>query len=508
MKKAALFSLNDTSKAELFASVLIKAGWEIVASRETVSVLSGAGLPVTDMADFTGVKKDYGFPPTLHPRVEAALTASEEPRIELVYVLPYPLEKGNDIGGRTLLALAAKGGRIPVMSIADMEKVVAQVSAHGDIDPAFRQELIGKTYFEISRHYARLASATGGYDVLPGRFAYGLLNGENPYQVPAEVFCCPNEDYDALSFCNFDRVSGEAPCFTNAADADCIVQTLCLVAESCRRNTAGVPYICVAAKHGNPCGLGLSRTSAAEAVERALFGNPRSIWGGEVVVNFPVDAALAGILFKSDKRAAKLADASWMLDIILSPGFSPEAVALLGKRQGRKLFSNAALAAPFLKKSKHDYRFVRGGFLRQVPANYVLDIGAVSLDGGAFLPDALDDLIISWATAFSSNHGGNEVSIAKNGALIGVGGGPSTFEAARVAVERATECGHDSRGSVFAADAFFPFTDAPAVLCGAGVSAGCVPLGGKRENDVREFLRNNGVKMAYMPPDCRGFCRH
>src|SRR3990172_1897595 len=108
MKRIALFSLNDTSDADRFAEILIKAGWDIVASQETVNLLSKKGMPVQDIAEFTGITTDYGFPPTLHPKVEYALTSHDSPRIDLVYVIPYPLSQGNDIGGRTLLALAVK----------------------------------------------------------------------------------------------------------------------------------------------------------------------------------------------------------------------------------------------------------------------------------------------------------------------------------------------------------------------------------------------------------------
>ena len=120
----------------------------------------------------------------------------------------------------------------------------------------------------------------------------------------------------------------------------------------------------------------------------------------------------------------------------------------------------------------------------------------------------MDSLITAWSVAYSSFHGGNEVTLAKDGKLIGVGGGPSTVEAAETAVNRALARGHDARGSVFAADAFFPFTDAPKILSEAGCTLGVVPAGGKKERLVKEFFRENNMRMIYLPPECRGFCRH
>ena len=91
---------------------------------------------------------------------------------------------------------------------------------------------------------------------------------------------------------------------------------------------------------------------------------------------------------------------------------------------------------------------------------------------------------------------------------MGSGGGPSTVDAALVAIMRAKDCGHNLKGSVFAADAFFPFIDAPQLLCDAGLKAGLVPRGGKRHKAVKDFFKEKGISVAYLPEEYRGFCRH
>ena len=48
--------------------------------------------------------------------------------------------------------------------------------------------------------------------------------------------------------------------------------------------------------------MGVSFESAESAIEIALWGNPRSIWGGELITNFLVDKKLAEILLQSSKR--------------------------------------------------------------------------------------------------------------------------------------------------------------------------------------------------------------
>ena len=91
---------------------------------------------------------------------------------------------------------------------------------------------------------------------------------------------------------------------------------------------------------------------------------------------------------------------------------------------------------------------------------------------------------------------------------LGGGGGPSTVAAAETAVLRAKEWGHGTVDSIFAADAFFPFTDAPEVLRDTGCRCGVVPIGGKNESLVKSFFLENSIPVVFIPEQYRGFCRH
>ncbi|MEW6609200.1 MAG: hypothetical protein AB1414_17445 [bacterium] len=505
--KRALFSLYDTTNAARYAQDLVELGWTIIASKETVEILSKKQIPVTEIADFTSVKENYGFPPTLHPKVEYCLTAGDaNERIDLVYVINYPLSIGNDIGGRTLLALAAKGNRIPVISIEDMEVVVNEIKQYGELSKSLHTNLLDKTNALISWHYFNLIKEKQKYDAVFGEHTYELMNGENPYQIPSSYFSSKTDD--GLSLSSFNQVSGECPCFTNLADCDCIVHSLCLSSEAFRKQYGKTPYICIAAKHGNSCGFAIDWDSPAKALDKALFGNALAIWGGEVITNFEIDEELSNKMFKSSEREKLLGNAAWMLDIILAPHFTKEAIDILGKRKQRKVLENPFLSSPFLSPSLWSYRFVRGGFLRQPPLNYILNLKEAEFSGCRSTENDIDSLIIAWVTAFSSNHGGNEVAIAKDASLISCGGGPSTVDAAQIAVFKANNLKKDLKNSVFAADAFFPFTDAPELLINSGVRAGIVPAGGKEIENIKNFLKKNNVSMYYLPEQYRGFCRH
>ncbi|MCB1916286.1 MAG: hypothetical protein KDG52_11300, partial [Rhodocyclaceae bacterium] len=245
----------------------------------------------------------------------------------------------------------------------------------------------------------------------------------------------------------------------------------------------------------------------AEAIERALWGAPQAIWGGEVVTNFAIDARLAKRLHANDARAERYGSSHWMLDLVLAPDFDEAAVAVLGRRPMRKLLANPALRAPAPSSAEH-WRMIRGGWLSQPAADYVLDLAASRMAPGVLTQVQVLALCIAWAAAFGSSLGGNEIAIAHDGALLAAGGGPSTVEAARIALDRCMARGHDCRGAVFAADAFFPFDDVPAMLAEAGVAAGCAPTGSVNDAAVAAGLAERGVAMAWLPPEIRGFCRH
>jgi len=505
----ALFSLYDISFAVGFASDLHLMGWEIICTKETYSVLKEAKIPATSIEAFTGISENYNIPPTLHPKIEHALTRNDPAsRIDLVFDIPYPLTVGSDIGGLTLLALAIKGGKISVLTNADMVEIVKELKEKGIIGDKLREALISKTNVFIAQYYIQMLQQTEnrGHGFL-GTPALKLSGGENAYQIPCQLFNFP-ENKDPLALSRFKQLSGVEPCFTNLADLDNISHTLCIASEAFNKKFKHTPYLALAAKHGNACGFGADWESPEVALTKALLGNPTAIWGGEFVCNFPIQEDLAKLLYESDIRNQVLGSKYWMLDVVVAPSISSESVTILSQRKERKLFSNEALANPKLFDSAWSIRPVRGGFLRQRPANYILDFEKIELSGSNFSEKIFGSLILAWAVSWSSNLGGNEISFVKDLQLIGSGGGPATIIAANNALARIRETGHSAKSSIFAADAFFPFTDVPEILMQAGCNYGLVPEGGKHEQAVRQHFQNHSISMCYIPEQYRGFCRH
>ncbi|MEK6901711.1 MAG: hypothetical protein AABX37_05175, partial [Nanoarchaeota archaeon] len=373
MNRYALFSVNITDSLADFANILSSLNWLIIATEKPFQILKQLGIKVISVADFVGVEDGYGFPPTLHPRIEYALTSRDaKERIELVYNIPYGLELGNDVGGYTLLSLAVKGNRLPVFSYNDMREVVNMFTKCGEIPDDKRKELINKASFQIAKHYSAVLSITrdDNYGTILMQKRYRLSNGENPYQVPADFMGISSTD--PLSLESFSLVTDNTPCFTNMADFDCLIETLCKIAFAFLNNKNKIPFITVAAKHGNPCGIGIDWIDPIVSIENALWGNPLAIWGGEVAINFPLSSEAANMLYASTKRMGKYGSEKWMLDIILAPSIEDTAYKVLSQRKNTKIFINWNLSTPTLPIGECKYRLVRGGALRQPTGAYIL----------------------------------------------------------------------------------------------------------------------------------------
>lgn len=339
-----------------------------------------------------------------------------------------------------------------------------------------------------------------------------LAYGENRCQSPARLV--PDKhNTDPLAMHLFEEISG-TPSYISIADGDGLLEVLCLLAEAFRKWKGFVPYIAVAGKHGNPCGLGVDKDDPLIAVEKALYGDPISVMGGEVITNFTITDELGQALFVADKE--KIGRDKWGLDIIFAPEFSAGTIDLLGKRDKRRLMSNPALVEPFLPSGEME-RSVRGGKLVQQRSPFILSPDEVvdrSGEGEMRDQDFVDQLI-AWATCWRASS--NTVSLAKNGMLIALGcGQQDRIACVALCLRQAQRAGHDTIGSQFASDAFFPYAtgaegapkEGPELLAAAGCSGGVVPKDGKNFEAVKKLFSDKGMIVSFVASENRGFSKH
>jgi phosphoribosylaminoimidazolecarboxamide formyltransferase/IMP cyclohydrolase len=107
-------------------------------------------------------------------------------------------------------------------------------------------------------------------------------------------------------------------------------------------------------------------------------------------------------------------------------------------------------------------------------------------------PKEMADLKVAWLCC--KHVKSNAITLAKDGAVVGVGGGQvDRVNAARIAVAKA---GDRAKNSVAASDAFFPFPDGPALLFDAGVTAVVHPGGSVKDADSIALADARGAAMV------------
>lgn len=382
-----------------------------------------------------------------------------------------------------------------------------------------------------------------------------LAYAENRCQNPADLLPIKG-NRDPLAMHKFKVVSGE-PSYIAIADGSQVVNILGLLQEACAQSLPDFPYIVIAGKHGNPCGVGISWHDKKEAITKCLFGDPVAVMGGEVVTNFAINENLAIELYDVPLDHM-IGRKHWGLDLILAPSFDKKAIDLLGKKAKRRLLAHKALLKPSLPPNKYALQPVRGGFLRQSSPRFILDIQELTMAGKTLSADDFATLLIAWAVCWRASS--NTVTLAKDGMLIGSGcGQQDRIACVRLCLERANRAGHDTKESLFASDGFFPYAqssaqnndpewstlkaclsgindlyhtyidkksilrkltkltnlvskldnrEGPELLIATGCKGGVVPADGKNLAEVQKLFAEAGLSVAFVDKENRGFSKH
>ncbi len=536
MKKTALLSVYDKTGIVEFAQGLLdlpNQDWEILASGGTANALIRAGIPVTDVGSIVGDPILGHRVVTLSREIHAGLLAKDNAEdhaelealgirfIDLVCCDLYPLKgaitavdasmesviEQTDIGGPTMLRSGAKGGRITICDPNDRTRVIEWLTTGMPQKEKFIQNLRAKAEAVIADYVLSSAKyhAGGMYEGMVGTEIAECKYGENAYQTPARVYDSLSNDPLALK--QFVLVAGASPSYNNWCDVDRMLQTITHVAAGFDVNFNTVPKIALAVKHGNTCGAAFG-DNAVEVLQKMIMGDPRAIFGGLVMTNFPIDDALAEVLLSFNMTEGQRR----ILDGIIAPEFTGSAIDHL-KRKGDKcrFLANSALLS--LTKNSLDtnprFRYARGGFLTQPNYTFILDLKSSDLEkSGQAAPEQEKDLILAKAICDTSNS--NTITLVKEAQLIGNGvGQQDRVSAANLATMRAEAANHFIVGAVAASDSFFPFPDAPEVLINAGVKAILSTSGSVNDSKSVDVCQKANVPL-YLIPDTisRGFFGH
>jgi phosphoribosylaminoimidazolecarboxamide formyltransferase / IMP cyclohydrolase len=501
--RRALVSVSDKTGLIELASALQAAGVQIVSTGSTGATIAAAGVPVTQVADVTGFPECLdGRVKTLHPGVHAGLLADvrneahrsqlEELGIEafeLVVVNLYPFRQAVasgapvdecveqiDIGGPAMVRASAKN-HANVAIVVDPERYgdVIEAISRGGFTLTERIALAAQAYAHTASYDVavaewmshRVAASSPAFSGLALEQVSTLRYGENPHQ-KAALYRPANVAPHGLA--GAQQLHGKEMSYNNYVDAD-----------AAWRAVNDHDLACVAIiKHTNPCGLAIDAgDDIAEAYARAHSCDPVSAFGGVIAANRTVTAAMAvGI-------------AEVFTEVVVAPGFEPEALATLTGKANIRL-----LAVTSDSRADVELRPISGGVLVQQvdrvdasgddPSTWTL------VSGQAADEATMRDLQFAWRAGRAVKS--NAIVLAKNGATVGVGMGQvNRVDSARLAVDRA---GADrARGSVASSDAFFPFPDGLQILLDAGVTAVVQPGGSMRDEAVFQAARDAEVTM-------------
>jgi phosphoribosylaminoimidazolecarboxamide formyltransferase / IMP cyclohydrolase len=501
--RRALFSVYDKAGLADFARGLAGLGVELLASSGTAKLLADERVPVTPLEQLTGFGELLGHRVvTLHPAVHGGILARRDvPEdmaelrahglgpIDLVCVNLYPFERtvGRldvawedaieqiDIGGPALLRAAAKNHAhvVPVSRPEDYEPVLDELRTGADVSGATRRRLAARAFQRTASYDAAVAGWLGRDDAFPETFVpvferyLDLSYGENPHQRAAYY---TQRGARTHLLARVEQLQGRPLSFNNLGDLSA-ARLLSLELEG---------PAAVIVKHGNPCGVGLGDTPD-EAYAKALGADPVSAYGGVVVFNRPVGAALGKAL------------ASQFVEVIFAPGYDDDALEELSAKEKARVLVDGERRA--FVTSERDLRRVLGGLLVQDRDADGDPLDAMDVACGDPDPATWEELLFAWTVA--KHVTSNAIVIARGGQTLGIGAGQmSRIDAVRIAVEKARELGHSLEGAVLASDAFFPFADGPKLALEAGVRAIIQPGGSRRDGDVLDAVRAAGATMV------------
>ena len=545
MQRTALISVFDKTGIAEFAQELISLDFKILASGGTAKHLKDAGVPVEDVANLVGGSAILGHRVvTLSREVHAGLLAKDNeedrkelqnlkiPFIDLVCCDLYPLEdeinnpsathesviEKTDIGGPTMLRSGAKGGRITICDPKDRTEVINWLKSGEPDKEVFLNNLRAKAEALIGRYCSVSAEYHNGvYKSIFGKQVLECAYGENAYQKPASLYRNHQAKNDPLAMHNWPLVAGNPMSYNNICDVDRMVQTMTHIGAGMEKNfppkadqprADGIPFIAIGVKHGNACGAGFAPKTffgeipeeglrGLEAVDKMLVGDLRAIFGGSVMLNFPVDEKVAEeLIHKFSPEGVRR-----LLDVVAAPSFTPEAIEILARKKGKcRILVNPAIEKAGMNSldTAKRFRYVRGGFLEQ--PNYT------------FIPEIKnEDVLLAWAVGCTSNS--NTITLVKNGRLYGNGvGQQDRVGAAKLAISRADEANNgkaDLEGAVAYSDSFFPFPDAVEVLINRGIKTIFSTSGSVNDEKIIELCKSKGVNLIMLPdPEARGFYQH
>ena len=492
--KRALISVYHKDGIEPIARKLISLGVELLSTGGTYDFLKGLALPVTAVEDITGYPSILGGRvKTLHPKIFGGILSRREnkkdceqiiefeiPSIDLVIVDLYPFEEyvaSNsphdeivekiDIGGISLIRAAAKNYK-DVIIVASKEQypalqaILEKSNGSSSIE---ERRFFATQAFNVSSHYDTAIFKYFNREETVDAFKESILvsktlrYGENPHQ-------------KALYFGSEgslpEQLWGKEISYNNLLDIEAAIE---LIGDFDETTVAIL-------KHNNACGCA-SNDNLTDAWKTALAADPVSAYGGIIISNKKIDSATAAEMNKL------------FFEVVIAPGYEPEALAILKEKKNRIILVNNGE-----KRTETKFRSLLGGALMQQRDSAVEnELSLTPVTKTAPSSKEVEDLL--FANKLVKHSKSNTIILARDKSLLASGvGQTSRVDALRQAITKAESFGFTCAGSVMASDAFFPFADCVEIAHKAGVTSVIQPGGSVRDSESTDYCNNNGLSMV------------
>ncbi|HEY1899561.1 MAG TPA: bifunctional phosphoribosylaminoimidazolecarboxamide formyltransferase/IMP cyclohydrolase [Steroidobacteraceae bacterium] len=515
--RRALISVSEKAGVTELARAIAARGIEILSTGGTARLLRDAGVPVRDVADYTGFPEMMdGRLKTLHPKIhggllgrrgidDAAMAEHQIAPIDLLVVNLYPFAsavaspqcsyqhgiENIDIGGPAMLRGAAKNHEFVTVVVdpADYARVLSELTTHdGCTTFQLRASLAASAYAHTAMYDTMVAQwLMQRQQVKPATFpptlplvfakVQDLRYGENPHQHAAFYRAAAGPP---TGIAGARTLQGKELSFNNIVDADTAIECVRQFAQPA----------CVIVKHANPCGVAQA-AGLLGAYEAAYRTDPVSAFGGIIAFNRELDALTARSILGRQ-----------FAEVIVAPGVAADARAVLAHKSDVRVLELAPApaqeeAAGVGVSAEVELRSIAGGLLVQTrDLAHISTAGLKTVTRRAPTAQELLDLDFAWRVCKVVKS--NAIVFARGGATLGVGAGQmSRVYSTRVAALKAADARLDLDGAVMASDAFFPFRDGLDAAATLGIRAVIQPGGSRRDDEVIAAADERDIAMVF-----------
>ena len=496
--RRALISVFDKSDLLSLVQILAQNGVELLSTGGTASYLTGAGVQVREVSDYTSFPEILdGRVKTLHPKIFGGLLAvrdnSEhvaqtsahgiEP-IDLIISNLYPFEatvqregvelaeaiENIDIGGPTLIRAAAKNYQdiAVITNPAQYPDIIDELRENGgSLSFETRFRLAKAAFKHITRYDAAISHYLTTLDVPDSEFpevldlryekAQELRYGENPHQ-EAAFYRTETSPEPCAAWA--EQLSGQPLSFNNILDLEAALE----IVKDFEAPT------CAIIKHNNPCGLATGG-DLVQAFNDALECDRTSAFGSIIGMNRKVTIQTANTIREAAKAGIKV-------EAIIAPSYTEQALKALSRVKQRRILATGTLSQ---HASVKQARNVIGGLLLQDRDRYEIEPRELQVVTKRTPTDSeIESLLFAWKAC--KHVKSNCILLAQGTKTVGIGAGQmSRVDSCIIATRKA---GARAKRSVLASDAYFPFPDGVEIAGAAGVSAIIQPGGSVNDQPV------------------------